>query len=459
MKFEPHGYQTHAINEILTKQETGLFLAMGLGKTCITLTALAEMLDTFQIRRVLVVAPLRVARMVWTDEAAKWDHLSWLRISRVLGDGKQRLNALRKRADIYVINRENIPWLVSLYKDNYKAWPFDTVVLDELSSFKAPTGVRVRALRRVRPYTQRVVGLTGTPTPKGFLDLWAQVFLLDKGERLGTKFTGYRERYFEPDKRNREVVWSWKPREGAIEHIQNKIKDLCFSMSAEDWIKIPERIDNVVFADMPAQAWAKYTAMEEDLTFQMQQQDITAGSFAIAINKLLQIANGAVYDEESAAFEVHNGKIDALMELIEASDGHPVLVFYSFRHDIPRIMEALKKAHIKAETIEAGAGIEGQIKRWNQGEIPVLLAHPASAGHGLNLQAGGNTIIWFGLPWSLELYQQANARLYRQGQKEKVIIHHLLIKGTVEEQVLQVLQDKGATQAGLLNAVKARFES
>lgn len=457
MRFQPHGYQQHAIDQILGQNEKGLFLDMGLGKTAVTLTAIADLLDRFEVRRVLVVAPLRVARMVWTDEAAKWDHLSWLKLVRVLGDVKQRLAALGKKADIYLINRENIPWLVSLYKPHYERWPFDMVVLDELSSFKNPTGVRVKALRRVRPYVKRIVGLTGTPTPKGYIDLWAQVFLLDQGVRLGTKFTGFRERYFEPDKRNREVVWSWKPREGATDYIDNRISDLCFAMSGADWLQLPERIDNVVFSDMPPEAWKAYTKMEEQLTTQVQQQDITAGSFAVAMNKLLQMANGAVYDEESAVFCLHNYKIEALLELIEASDGHPVLVFYSFRHDIDRVLEALQKARIRAELIENGAGVEGQIKRWNKGEIPVLLAHPASAGHGLNLQAGGNTIIWFGLPWSLELYQQANARLYRQGQQEKVIIHHLLARGTVEENVLQALRDKEATQAGLLEAVKARL--
>jgi len=406
-----------------------------------------------------VVAPLRVARMVWTDEAKKWDHLSWLRMQRVLGDGKQRLAALARRADVYLINRELVPWLVSLYKPNYQRWPFDMVVLDELSSFKNPTGVRFRALRKIMPYTKRVVGLTGTPTPKSYLDLWAEVGLLDNGERLGTKYTGFRERYFEPDKRNREVVWSWKAREGAVERINEKIKDLCFSMSGEDWLKLPERIDNTVFCEMPAEAWAAYTKMEVQLIAEVQEKDITAGSIATAMNKLLQMANGAVYDENSDVFTLHEYKIDALLELIEAADGHPVLVFYSFRHDIPRILKALKTAHFKAEVIESGSGIEEQIARWNKGEIPVLLAHPASAGHGLNLQAGGSVIIWFGLPWSLELYQQANARLYRQGQKDAVIIHHLLARGTVEENVLQVLLEKEATQTGLLEAVKARLTS
>jgi SNF2 family DNA or RNA helicase len=439
MIFNPHPYQQHALAQVLEHTEVGLFLDMGLGKTAVTLTAIAELLDRFEVRRVLVVAPLRVAQTVWSDEIAKWDHLRGLRLVKVLGTPEQRRQALR-------INRENICWLELEYTK--KPWPFDMVVLDEISSFKCPTGQRFKALRRLRPGFKRVVGLTGTPTPKGLLDLWAQVYLLDQGQRLGKRYTGYRDNYFEPDKRNRTQIWSWRPQDGAEAKIQARIRDLCISMSADDWLQMPDRIDNVVYTQLPNEARNSYDRLEAEMTTWIKDRRLTVGTAAVGMGKLLQMCNGAVYAEDGSVLQVHDRKIDALQELVEASDGHPVLIFYSYRHDIPRIQKATGATLLEHPE---------QVAEWNAGKIPVLLSHPASAGHGLNLQAGGHTIIWYGLPWALELYQQANARLYRQGQEHSVIIHHLIAKDTVEETVLQALQDKRATQDRLLEAVKARL--
>ena len=448
MIYNPHQYQGYATNKILEQDAVGLFLDMGLGKTVSTLTAVDQLLyDYFEVQKVLVIAPLRVAQKTWPDEIRKWDHLKHLKISRVLGSEKQRLAALQVKADIWVINRENVEWLVDLYG---KEWPFDMVVIDELSSFKSSKAKRFRALRKVRPCIKRIVGLTGTPAPNGLIDLWPQVYLLDQGERLGKTVTGYRNRYFEPGKRNRTVIFSWDPKPGAEEAIYSKLEDLCVSMSAEDWLQMPERIDREVMVQIPEAVRAQYDQLERDLLLPFAGGDITADTMAILSNKLLQMANGAVYDENGATREIHQAKIEALDDILEAANGQPVLVFYNYQHDRDRLLK-----HIPAARV---LDTEDDIEKWNQGKIPVMLAHPASAGHGLNLQAGGNIIVWFGLTWSLELYQQANARLYRQGQDKSVIIHHLVAEETIDGDVMAALAGKDVSQKALLEAVKARIE-
>jgi len=447
--YNPHQYQEYATNKILGQEAVGLFLDMGLGKSVITLTAIDQLLfNYFDISKVLVIAPLRVAQKTWSDEIKKWDHLKHLRISKVLGSEKQRLAALQVKADIWIINRENVEWLADLYG---KDWPFGMVVIDELSSFKSSKAKRFRALRKVRPCIKRIVGLTGTPAPNGLIDLWPQVYLLDQGERLGKTVTGYRSRYFEPGKRNRTVIFSWDPKPGAEEAIYSKLEDLCVSMSAEDWLQMPERIDREVKVQIPEAARAKYDQLERDLLLPFAGGDITADTMAILSNKLLQMANGAVYDENGSTREIHQAKLEALDDILEAANGQPVLVFYNYQHDRDRILN-----HISAARV---LDTEEDIEQWNQGKIPVMLAHPASAGHGLNLQAGGNIIVWFGLTWSLELYQQANARLYRQGQEKSVIIHHLVAEETIDEDVMSALAGKDVSQKALLEAVKARIES
>lgn len=399
------------------------------------------------MEKVLVIAPLRVAQKTWPDEIRKWDHLKHLRISLILGTEKQRLGALQAKADIWIINRENVEWLVDLYGKN---WPFDMVVIDELSSFKSSKAKRFRALRKVRPMIKRIVGLTGTPAPNGLIDLWPQVYLLDQGERLGKTVTGYRSRYFEPGKRNRTVIFTWDPKPGAEEAIYSKLEDLCVSMSAEDWLQMPERIDREVIVQIPEAARAQYDQLERDLLLPFAGGDITADTMAILSNKLLQMANGAVYDENGATREIHRAKLEALDDILEAANGQPVLVFYNYQHDRDRVLKHIPTARV--------LDTEDDIEKWNQGKIPVMLAHPASAGHGLNLQAGGNIIVWFGLTWSLELYLQAIARLYRQGQDKSVIVHHLIAEGTIDEDVMRALAGKDVSQKALLEAVKARIE-
>ena len=448
MIYNPHLYQRYATNRILENDAVGLFLDMGLGKTVSTLTAIDQLLyDYFDTRKVLVIAPLRVAQKTWPDEIKKWDHLKHLRISRVLGAEKQRKAALQDKADIWVINRENVEWLVDLYG---KDWPFDLVVIDELSSFKSSKSRRFRALRKVRPGIKRIIGLTGTPTPNGLIDLWPQVYLLDQGARLGKTVTGFRDRYFEPGKRSRTVIFSWDPKPGAEEAIYSNLSDLCVSMSAADWLDMPERIDREVKVQIPDTARAKYEQLERDLLLPYVDGDITADTRALLSNKLLQLANGAVYDENGNTREIHRAKLDALDDILEAANGQSVLVFYAYKHDRDRIKDHIKSAR-QLDT-------ESDIEEWNQGKIPVLLAHPASAGHGLNLQTGGNIIVWFGLTWSLEAYQQANARLHRQGQEKSVIVHHLIAEGTIDEDVMKALAGKNVSQQALLDAVKARID-
>ncbi len=359
------------------------------------------------------------------------------------------MDAINKDADIYVINRENVEWIVSNY---FKTWKWDTCIIDELSSFKSSKSKRFRALKKVRPYFKRIIGLTGTPAPNSLIDLWPQLYLLDGGERLGKTITGYRERYFVPGDRNQFVVFNYNLREGSEEAIHQKISDICISMMAKDYLDLPERIDNKIMIDLPKNAKDEYKELEKELIINLDNEDITASNAAVLTGKLLQMCNGAIYTEDKEVVEVHDEKLNALMDIIEAANGKPVLIFYSFKHDLIRIMEMLKKNKLKGQEL----GRQEDIKKWNNGDIPILLLHPASAGHGLNLQYGGNIVVWFGLTWSLELYQQANARLHRQGQKETVIIHHIIAKGTVDEDVMAALNNKEINQNTLLNAVKAR---
>ena len=447
MKYAAHDYQQFATDRIMGQEAVGLFMDMGLGKTVCSLTAIDALLyDSFDADRILIIAPLRVAESTWPDEVAKWDHLAGIKIIPILGSEKQRIRALATRGRVYTINRENVVWLVKYLGPD---WNFDTVFIDELSSFKSSKAQRFRALKKIRPLIRRVVGLTGTPAPNSYLDLWPQIYLLDQGARLGKTLTGYRERYFEPDKRNGQIVFSWRLREGAQEAIEEKLQDLCVSLTAADYLTMPDRIDNVVRVRLPGLAKAAYDRFERDLLLEIDPTEILAANAAVLTGKLLQLANGAVYDEAGIPRWIHDEKLDALGEILEANEGKPILVFYSYKHDLTRI-----RAKYGGQTLDRPEDVAA----WNSGKIPLLLCHPASAGHGLNLQAGGNIIVWFGLPWSLEFYQQANARLYRQGQKNAVIVNHLVGVGTMDEQVLKVLQKKGSGQAGLIEALKARIE-
>ena len=449
MIYKPYHYQSYATQWIIDKKKSALFLEMGMGKSIATLTAILELMyDYFDVAKILVIAPLRVASTTWEEEVEKWDHLKELRISKVLGSEKQRVAALYKKADVYIINRENVTWLVNWFDTE---WPFDMVVIDELSSFKSSKAQRFKSLKKVRPLVKRFVGLTGTPAPNGLIDLWPQIYLLDGGERLGRTVTGYREKYFLPDKRNQMMVYTWKLKEGAEDAIYEKLSDICVSMKAKDYLELPERMDNVIPVELPKKAKEKYDRLEKELILSIEEVDVLAGSAAVLANKLLQVANGAVYDEDGEVKPIHDEKLKALDELMEAASGKPVLVFYGYQHDKDRLLHHLKK--LKPRLLQS----DQDIKDWNQGKVQVLLAHPASAGHGLNLQTGGNIIIWFGLTWSLELYQQANARLWRQGQKQTVVIHHIIAKDTIDERVMKALEDKDVSQAALIEAVKARM--
>lgn len=419
---------------------------MGLGKTIITMTAIDRLIyDEFAVSKALVIAPKFVAKDTWNREAAKWDHLSRLRISNVLGDVKKRNSALAKDADIYVIGRDNVVWLVEKYGPK---WPFDMIVIDELSSFKNPQAKRFRALRKVMPLVRRVVGLTGTPSPNGLMDLWAEIYLLDRGERLGRTIGEYRETYFRPGIRNGYTVYKWNPIRGAQQMIEGKINDICVSMSAKDYLTLPERIDNVVPIVLSDKEKDLYDKMESDQVLLLgEEESISAMNAAAVMTKLLQIANGRVYNDDGEVERIHDKKVEALQEIVDTATS-PVLVFYSYKHDLTAIKEAIPGAR----EIES----DSDIRDWNDGKINVLLAHPASVGYGLNLQDGGHTIVWYGLTWSLELYQQANARLHRQGQQKTVIIHHLITEGTVDEQVMKALKSKNTSQAALLAALKER---
>lgn len=407
--------------------------------------------NRFAVFRVLVIAPKKVAEATWTKEAAKWEHLRRLRIQPVLGPAQKRIRALNTPADVWVINRENVPWLCEYYRN---AWPFDMVVIDESTSFKSHQAKRFKSLTWVRPHIRRIVELTGTPAPNGLLDLWAQVFLLDQGQRLGKYITHFRERYFEPDQRNAQQVFSYQPKPGADEAIHNLIGDICVSMKAEDYLQLPDIvIDDIPVALDPA-AQKQYDTMEKAMLLQVDEQTIDAGTAAVLSNKLLQLCNGAVYDDAGVAVEIHRCKIEAFMELIEQLNGQPALVFYNFRHDADRLEAALRKSGLRVRRLN-GPQDEND---WNSRQIDILLAHPASCAYGLNLQDGGNHVVWFGLNWSLELYQQANKRLHRQGQTQKVIVHHLSVEGGRDEDVVAALADKSATQDRLIESLKARIE-
>ena len=452
MNFIPHNYQRYCIERVLDTPALGLLLDMGLGKTVITLTAVNDLkYNRFAVNKILVIAPKKVAESTWVKEASKWDHLKLLRFSTVLGSQAKRIKALNTPADIYVINRENVPWLVEYYKN---AWPFDMVIVDEFSSFKNHQAKRFKSLKWVRPHIKRIVGLTGTPAPNGMLDLWAQVYLLDGGERLGKTITGFRERYFEPDQRNRDRVFTYSPKQGADERIQQLIGDICVSMKAEDYLELPDIVFNTVPIILDSKAEKAYNKLETEMLLQVDETTIDAGSAAVLTNKLLQLCNGAVYDEDRNVVNIHDCKLEAFMELIEGLNGKPALVFYNFQHDKDRIKKALAKTNLRVRELKTPQDETD----WNNREIDILLAHPASAAYGLNLQQGGNHVVWFGLNWSLELYQQANKRLHRQGQTEKVIIHHLTVSGGVDEDVVRALENKTNTQDDLMAALKARIE-
>ncbi len=448
--FKPHEYQEIAIDKIYKTPKVGLFLDMGLGKTVITLTVIEDLIyNRFELTKVLVIAPLRVAEDTWSRESEKWEHLRHLKISRILGNPEKRRKALAEEADIYIINRENVVWLTNELSGIGNNWDFDMVVIDELSSFKSPKAQRFRALRKYITRSERVIGLTGTPAPNGLMDLWSQMYLLDSGERLGKTITGYREKYFIPNQRNQTTIFNYKPKSGAEEAIKEKISDICISMKADDWLDMPERIDNIQSVKLSGKEMKAYEKFERDSYMRFIEGEVTAASAAALTNKLLQYSNGAMYMPNGGYAKTSDKKLDMLEEIVDVSAGKPILCFYSFKHDLKRIQERFSFAR-KLENSE-------DITEWNKGDIRLLLVHPAGAGHGLNLQAGGNIIVWFGLTWSLELYQQANARLYRQGQEDAVIIHHLITEETADENVLKSLQGKEEVQEGLLNALKVKF--
>lgn len=451
MKYSPHDYQTFATDFILAHPIAAVLLDMGLGKSVITLTALFDLcLDSFLIRKVLVIAPLRVARDTWPAEIKKWDHLNGLTYSVAVGPEAERKAALWQRAFVYIINRENVQWLI---EDSGIPFDFDMVVIDELSSFKSHQAKRFRSLLKVRPTVKRIVGLTGTPSSNGLMDLWAEFRLLDMGQRLGRYITHYRARYFQPDKRNGQVVFSYKPLPGAEEAIYEKISDITISMRAADHLQMPECVFNEVKIKLSEKERQTYDTMRAELVVSLGGEEVDAGNAAALANKLSQMANGAVYGEDKRVFPIHDRKLDALEDLIEAANGKPVLVAYWFQHDRERIAARLHKLHIPFSTMDTSESID----RWNRGELPVALIHPASAGHGLNLQAGGSTLAWYGLTWSLELYQQTNARLWRQGQTDTVVIHHIIAADTIDERIMAALNSKEKTQSALIDAVKANL--
>lgn len=450
MRYSPHEYQRFATEYIEAHPVAAVLLDMGLGKTSITLTALNNLLfDSFKVCRILVIAPLRVARNTWGAEIEKWDHLRGLRYSVAVGTETERMAALRKKADIYLINRENVQWLIA---ESGIPFDFDMVVIDELSSFKNHQTKRFRALMKVRPKVKRIVGLTGTPSSNGLMDLWAEFRLLDMGERLGRFIGQYRTSYFRPDKQNGQVVFSYKPLPGAEKQIYGKISDITISMKSTDHLQMPELINSRYTVYLSEKEDSHYADLKQDLVLQLPDGDITAANAASLSGKLSQMANGAVYTDAGETVAIHERKLDALEDIIEAANGKPVLVAYWFRHDLERILERLQKLKIPCSRLDT----DGSIRKWNAGEIPVALIHPASAGHGLNLQSGGNTLVWFGLTWSLELYQQTVARLWRQGQaSETVVVQHIITKGTIDERIMRALSEKDTTQAALIDAVKA----
>lgn len=451
MKFMPYPYQQYCIDSIIYNRAVGLFLDMGLGKTVITLSAIHDLrYNRWEVSKPLIIAPKKVAEATWSTEAKKWDHLKMMRIVPVLGSLQQRIRALATPADAYVINRENTQWLVEYFKND---WPFDMVILDESSSFKNNQSKRFKSLKLVRNRIRRMVELTGTPSSNGLEDLWAQVFLLDGGARLGKTIGAYRDKYFIPGKRNRMTIFSYVPKEGSFEHIKKAISDICISMKASDYISLPDVMHNDIPVVLSTAAQKAYTRLENDLLLQINENTITAGTAGVLTGKLIQLCNGAIYDENKVPVEVHDCKIDAFLELIEQLNGQHALVFYNFQHDRDRLLKALLNTNLRVRVYSQA---KDEID-WNNGEIDILLAHPASCGYGLNLQRGGHHAIWFGLTWSLEQYEQANKRLHRQGQNEPVIIHHLIVKDGMDETVIEALKNKGDIQNALMDALKVKI--
>lgn len=451
-EFKPHGYQAYSIQRMIDTPYIGAFLDMGLGKTVITLTALHSLkYYRFCIRKTLIIAPKKVAENTWTKERDKWSHLKDLRISVVLGSAKERLAALDIPADIYITNRENTKWLVDLYKHD---WPFDVVVLDESSSFKNHQSQRFKALKAIRPRINRLIELTGTPSPKGLIDLWAQIYLLDGGKRLGRTISVYREIFFLPDKRNQTTIFSYKPRDGAEDAIYKALSDICISMKAEDYLELPECIYDDIPVTLDKKAQKAYEQLERDMLLEVDEDElVTANTAASLTGKLLQLCNGAVYDEDGTVVPIHDCKIEALLETIEQLNGQHAIIYYHFQHDRDRILSALEKSGLSVRVYKDAR----EENDWNAGKIDILLAQPSSCGYGLNLQDGGHHIIWFGLTWNLEEYQQANKRLHRQGQQFPVIIHRLITQHGTDEDVVHSLESKDSVQESLLTALKVRI--
>ena len=446
MNFSPHNYQSYAIEYIETHPIAAVLLDMGLGKTVISLTAIADLLfDSFEAHRVLVVAPLRVARDTWPTEITKWEHLKCLTYAVAVGTVKERKTALMAGADITIINRENLGWLID---NSGLPFDYDMVIIDELSSFKNHKSKRFQSLMKVRPKVKRIIGLTGTPSSNGLMDLWAEFKLLDFGERLGRFITHYRNNYFIPDKRNGEIIYSYKPMPYAEDAIYRKISDITISMKSTDHLQMPELITSQYEVQLSEDEEQLYEELKADFILELPEGEITAANAASLVGKLSQLSNGAIYDDDGNILEFHNRKLEALEDIIESANGKPLLIAYWFKHDLQRIKKRFNIREIKNSN---------DIIDWNNGDIPVAVIHPASAGHGLNLQSGGSTLVWFGLTWSLELYQQTNARLYRQGQKDTVVIHHIVTKGTIDEDIIKALKNKEKGQNLLIEAVKARI--
>ncbi len=451
MEFIPHEYQQRCIKKICDIKKLGLFLDMGLGKTITTLTAIKELkYYRFQVKKVLVIAPKKVAEGTWSKEKDKWEHTKLLRISSVLGNLKNRIKALNTPADVYIINRENVCWLVDYYKNE---WPFDMVVVDESSSFKSHKAKRFKSLASVSNKIDRMVLLTGTPSPNGLADLWSQIYLIDGGERLGKRYTQFRERYFDPGDRGNNVIYNYRAKPGSEGSILSKISDICVSMKAEDYLQLPDIVEHEIPVVLDTKALKAYRELEKKMILELPDDEISVTSAAALSNKLLQLANGAVYDDEHNVHEVHRCKIDAFLEYIDSLQGKPSLVFYNYQHDRKRILESLSTSHLRVRELKTAEDEDA----WNNHEVDVLLAHPASSAYGLNLQEGGNHVIWFGLTWNYELYVQAVKRLHRQGQKNKVIVSHLVCSGTRDEDVMEALKRKGDVQEWVMQSLKARI--
>lgn len=453
MEFIPHEYQSYCFNRIIDTKKVGLYIDMGLGKTVTTLSAVKDLkYNRLLVRKILVIAPKKVAESTWSKEKDKWDHTKMLRVSKVLGSTAKRIQALNTPADLYIINRENVVWLVDYYRN---AWPFDMVVIDESSSFKNHKSKRFKALASISGKIDRLVELTGTPSPNGLEDLWAQVYLLDGGERLEKRYSQFRERYFNPGDRGQNIIYNYKPKLGSEQAILDKISDICITMKSEDYLQLPDLIEDVIHVELNQKARKAYDELERQMVLALpeEEDEISVTSAAALSNKLLQLANGAVYDENHTVHSVHDCKIEAFMELVESLNGKPALVFYNFQHDKGRIKAALEKTSLRVRELKTPQDEND----WNTGQIDILLAHPASCAYGLNLQQGGNHVIWFGLTWNYELYSQANKRLHRQGQTEKVIVHHLVCNDTRDEDVMEAISRKDDVQNWVMESLKARI--